>query len=300
MSKKIFISLFIVIILGFVFFPKISHAPTEAPSTKISVISSFLPYHLIVGQIGGEKISSSYVIKPGVEPHDYDPKPSEIKSIYQSNLFIYNGANLEPWADKAVGEKTNQKLKVINASSLVTVLTNQNIPDPHIWLDPIRMQTIAQTITDNLSAIDPINQAYFQKNFTQLLTELKTLDAQYQTLKKCQTHRLVTSHEALGYLADRYGFQIDSIQGLSPDFEPTPRQLSDLINKIKTLNIKSILVEDLVSPKYSQTIQEETHVALLPFHTLEGLPQNSINPSYYKLQLENIKSLRQALQCPNQ
>ncbi len=266
---------------------------------KVEVAVSFFPYAEIVKAIGGDRVLVTSLVPFGIEPHDFDPKTADLAQLYRSKLFVYNGAGFEPWADKIKTEIENNGVKVLVGSDSQDLIRQGNTIDPHIWLDPLIVENISKRLVPLLSKIDPDGESTYQDNLSQFLSQLSEIDSDLKVLSLCKNKTLVSSHQALSYLARRYGFSITSIQGLSPDSEPSPNLLSEIIKTINQQKTKYILTESLVNPKYAQTISQETGAKLLKFETIEGItPEQAKNQeNYLSLQRYNVLTLKTALLC---
>lgn len=275
-------------------------AMTSQVPHKIAVTASFYPLAYFAQEIGGDKVSVFNVTPAGSEPHDFEPTPQDLANVFNSKLFIYNGAGLEPWVDKIIPDLQNKKVTLVKASTGVDIIGSGAQTDPHIWLDPVLAQQIGTNIRDGLIAVDPQNSAFYTQNSDNLILKLTALDQQYQkSLSHCQQTDIFTSHQAFAYLAKRYNFKSNSITGLSPNEEPSPQTMADLVNLIKEKKVKYVLTETLVSTKLSDTLAEEAKVTTLVFNPLEGLTPNDLKDGqdYFSIQQQNIKNISTALQC---
>jgi zinc transport system substrate-binding protein len=268
-----------------------------APSSgKVRVTASFYPVAEFARQVGGDKVDVSTLVKPGVEPHDYDPTPQDLKGLYSSRLFVYNGAGLEKWLDRVKPDLKDNNVATVDASTGIELRPM----DPHIWLDPVLAQKEVDNISAGLQKVDPSNASYYQARAKDYKTQLATLDSSYRSgLAQCTRHDIVTSHQAFGYLGSRYGLDVLAISGLSPDEEPTPQQLGDAATFAREHQVKYIFFETLVSPKLSETLAKEVGAQTLVFNPLEGLTDDEIaaGDNYVTVQQENLKNLRIALDC---
>ncbi len=293
------------IILGAIVFI-FAKQPTPAPVSgqKIQVVASFYPLYYFASQIGGDKAEVANITPSGGEPHDYEPTAGDLIEIENSRLLIINGFGLEAWGDDIKKNLDPAKTALVTASDGIIShqLTEEGetMIDPHVWLSP----ELAKTIVDNIAAgfikVDPANELYYQNNATQLKNKLDQLDAAYRTgLKNCQLKDIVTSHAAFGYLAQAYGLNQIAIAGLSPDAEPSPAQLADIVKQARADNIKYIFFESLVSPKLSQTIATEIGAQTLVFNPLEGLTKDELagGQDYFTEMQNNLTNLETALQC---
>ncbi|HSX28223.1 MAG TPA: metal ABC transporter substrate-binding protein [Candidatus Saccharimonadales bacterium] len=277
-------------------------------SDKIQVTASFYPMAEFARQVGGDKVAVNTLVKPGVEPHDYDPSPQDLVGLYQSKLFVYNGAGLEKWTDRIQKDLASNHVTAVRASDGIQLLApfaddeegSGAATDPHVWLDPMLAIKEVTAIKDGLVKIDPANQTYYEAHaqaFTQQLTDLDT--AYKNGLQQCQRRDIVTSHQAFRYLAQQYNLTSVSISGLSPDDEPSPQKLADVAQFAKAHDVQYIFFESLASPKLSQTIASEVGAKTLVFNPLEGLTDSDIalGKNYLSVQKENLQNLRTALDC---
>jgi len=273
-------------------------AITQTRSTdngkKLKVAASYYPLYDFAKQVAGDKADIQNLTPVGTEPHDYEPSPSILISAERSDVFIYNGGHMEPWAQKFLADYDHTAVK---ASQGISLKAGQ---DPHFWLDPVLAQKIVDSIRDGLSKADPSNKAYYAQNAEDYNKKLATLDNAYRTgLASCQQHTVISSHEAFSYLADRYGFTVESIAGISPEEEPSISRLAMLSNLVKTSGIHYVFFESLVSPRLADTIAQETGAKTLVFDPIEGLSETDqkLGKNYIGIQYENLANLKKALAC---
>jgi zinc transport system substrate-binding protein len=273
-------------------------------SNKLQVVTSFYPLYFFSQQIGGEKARVINITPAGAEPHDYEPTAQDIAQIENSKLLILNGGGLEAWGAHI---KQNLDSKNIVIITIGEGLINQqvseeggNATDPHIWLSPPLAKEIVDKITKGFIQIDPENVKYYQPNADRLKNQLSNLDKEYrQGLHTCLEKNIITSHAAFGYLATAYGLNQIPIAGLSPDSEPSPRQLAGIVKFAKINKIKYIFFERLVSPKLSETIAKEIGAKTLVLNPIEGLSNDEVSQgkNYFTEMRNNLANLKLALQC---
>ncbi|MGD0523066.1 MAG: zinc ABC transporter substrate-binding protein [Candidatus Microgenomates bacterium] len=276
----------------------------KSDNNKLEVTASFYSYYFFASQVGGNKVSVINITPPGGEPHDYEPTPQDIINIESSKLLILNG-NVEPWANKIKDLLKGKNTVILETGSGLftqTVVDENGInsTDPHIWLSPKLAKTQVNSILDKYIQIDPQNKDYYTNNANNLLNDLNSLDMEYKTgLASCRLQDIITSHAAFGYLAADYGLKQIAIAGLSPDSEPSLKQLAEIASFAKTNNIKYIFFESLVSPKLSQTIASEVGAKTLVLNPIEGLTSTEISQgkNYLTVMQDNLKNLRLALDC---
>jgi zinc transport system substrate-binding protein len=286
-------------------------APGTAKRTgAVVIIGSFYPMSWVAQRVAGSDASVATLTKPGAEPHDIELTPRQIVAVGQADLVVYI-KGLQPAVDQAVGRYA--KNKAIDAASLVRTLpltAHESVAgggsggsgggghDPHLWLDPSRLATVAKAVGDRLAQDDPTHAATYEANARALGADLGTLDHEYAAgLRGCRHKIIVTSHAAFGYLADRYGLAQVSVAGIDPQNEPSPQRLAALTGEIRRAGVTTVFTETLVSPKVAQTLAREAHVRTATLDPIEGLPPGS-KGDYLSIMRRNLQTLRTALECP--
>ena len=296
----------LVVILFFVFVSKnFKQTKPEAENndSKINIVASFYPIFFFASKIGGEHVRVVNITPSGAEPHDYEPTTSDIAKIENSNLVIINGG-VEVWADKIKDSLNNKNISIVKAGDgLLTqdlAEEGKTSKDPHVWLDPTLAKKEVEKISEALQNIDSDNSQIYKQNTILLKNKLDSLDADFKKeLASCKTKDIITSHAAFGYLSTRYDLQQVSIAGLSPDEEPSEKQLTEISKFAKANKVKYIFFENLVSPKLSETIANEIGAKTLVLNPLEGLTDDQMQKgeNYFSQMQQNLKNLKIALEC---
>lgn len=276
-------------------------------NTKPTIVTTIYPLYEFTKQVVGDKADVVLLVPNGAEPHDWEPSPSDLIKVKNASLVIYNGAGLEPWVEK-IGSTTLSGKQTLSAANVVPLLQAQydeegesaetGVMDPHIWLDPVNAQAIVHAIAAAAAQIDPSNSDYYSANSTNYITRLVELDHDYRLALASTARRdIITSHAAFGYLAARYGLNQIAIMGLSPDAEPTPERMAQVIRHVRSAGIKYIFFETLVSPKLSEIIASETGAQTLVLNPLEGLSDDEIanGENYITVMRMNLTNLQYAL-----
>lgn len=262
--------------------------------TSIRVATSFYPLYFFAKAIGGHSISVTNITPAGAEPHDYELSTRDIRTIEQSGLLVTNGL-IEPWLDTISTNLQGKKTTIVVAGQGLFI-----DGDPHIWLDPMLAKKEAAAIRAGLSVVDPTNIMVYQSNEQKLDTALDELDSVYrQGLRTCRLRTFIASHAAFGYLAARYNLKELAITGLSPDSEPSPKELAALTKFAKDNGVSYIFFEALVSPRLANTLAREVGAKTLVLNPLEGLTkeEESQGKDYFSIQKDNLENLKKALQC---
>lgn len=284
---------------------KTSQDSKEAKGMKI--VTSFYPIYAMVKEISGD-LNDVRMIQSSSGIHSFEPSANDIAAIYDANVFVYHSHTLESWAGSLDPSLQNSKVKVIEASEGMTLervsgledmqagdgIDEKTLYDPHTWLDPEKVAEEAQIIADKLSELDNANKDTYQKNAQSYSNKAHDLTNKYKPIfEKASQKTFVTQHTAFSYLAKRFGLNQLGIAGISPDQEPSPRQLTEIQEFVKTYKVKTIFTESNASSKVTDTLVKSTSVSLKTLNPLEADPQN--DKSYLENLEENLAVLAQEL-----
>lgn len=269
-----------------------SHDSTK----KAYIVASNYPLQQAAQQVVGKRAIVANLTPGGSEPHDFEPSARELAEVKNAQIFLYNGAGIDPWADDVAADINGV---AVNASRLVPLIALAGGSDPHFWLDPQLYSLIVAELNTAMKKIDPANSATYQANTDRYLTQLAALSSDYQrALGSCKTRTVVSSHGNLGYLALRYGFRVEAIAGVNAELEPSSGRIAELVELVKSMKLSHILTEPLLDDKTARTIARETGVRTLVFDPIEGAKtSDQQGNNYYDIQKKNIKALQTALGC---
>jgi zinc transport system substrate-binding protein len=274
--------------------------------SHVDVVAAFYPLQYVTEQVGGDHVKVTNLVKPGAEPHDLELSPQQIGEVSQAGLVVYL-SGFQPNVDAAVANEA--KDRSLDAAA-VAPLRNGYTPieeghlhedekgkDPHVWLDPTRLAGIADAVAARLGKLDSAHAAEFAKNAADLRAKLTTLDGEYRTgLATCRSRTMVVSHNAFGYLAERYGLTEIGITGLTPEAEPTAARLTEVARLAKREKVQVIFFETLVSDKIAKTLAAEVGARAEVLDPLEGLGAGNTG-DYISVMRTNLATLRSALGC---
>lgn len=308
-TGKIIALIIVIAIVGILIyaFANRSVSPTNnISSDKIKIVASFYPLADFAKNVGGDFVNVTNITPAGAEPHEYEPTPQDIVKVHSSQLLIYNGNGVDPWAEKIEADLKAKSIEVIKMSDKLESVKKETGDeggeefDPHFWLDPVNAQKEVDVIADALIEIDKAREKEYNKNRDNFKKQLADLDAEYRnSLANCELRTIVTSHNAFKYLARRYNLETLYILGLSPEEEPSAKTIAEVANLAKEKNIKYIFFETLVNPKLSETIANEIGAKTLVLNPIEGLTDEEIaaGKNYLSVMRENLTNLKTALQC---
>lgn len=267
-----------------------------AAEKKLTVVTTLFPLYDFARNIGQDKITVTLLLPPGIEAHSYEPSAGDVMKVAGADIFIYTSKLMEPWAEKFVRGVDSNKLLVMEAGGEFIG------KDPHIWLDFIKAMTIVNRIRDAFIAKDAANRVFYLAAAKLYNKKLADLDAEYQkTLTGCQNKVLIQGgHFAFGYLAQRYHLQyIAAYEGFSPDAEPTPRNLAELVDTIKLYKVKYIFYEELISPRVAEVLAQETGTRLLKLSAAHNLTREELDQGvgFIEIMKANLENLKKGLLC---
>jgi zinc transport system substrate-binding protein len=271
----------------------------------VTVIAGFYPLEWAAERVGGDRVSVSSLTPPGAEAHDLELAPRDVGAIGDADLAVYL-AGFQPALDEAVESEAADS--AWDAGQVADLIAGEHADeddhgddeavDPHFWLDPTRLAAVGDGLAERLSEIDPDGAASFEENAAALREDLEALDAEIQAgLADCQVDTLVTSHEAFGYLADRYGLEVVGISGLSPSQEPDPAQLAEIATLVRERGVTTVYTETLVDPAVAETVAEEAGVRTAVLDPVEGLTDESAGEDYLQVMRANLVTLQEGQSC---
>jgi zinc transport system substrate-binding protein len=284
-------------------------AETAASGAKPEVVAAFYPLQWLTEQVGGSDVQITTLTAPGVEPHDLELSLQQVSELQKAALTVYI-KGVQPAVDDAVTPD-----KSFDAATAVTTLPvgdhaeeeghageghageehghEEAGYDPHIWLDPSRLATVATKLSERLATVDAAHAQAYKDRAAKTAAALGTLDQEFgKGLAACRTKTLVTAHEAFGYLADRYKLKQVGIT-LDPEQEPSPARLSEVAKLAKTEGVTTIFTESLVSPKVAEVLASQVGAKTAVLDPLESKPSGD----YLSAMRDNLKTLQTALGC---
>jgi zinc transport system substrate-binding protein len=263
-------------------------APAGPDDGRIGVVAGFYPLQFLGEEIGGERVAVQNLTRAGAEPHDLELRPSQFAALEDAGLVVYL-RGFQPAVDEAVDlQRRGKAFDVAGVEGL-------RDGDPHVWLDPMRFAVVAQRLGDRLAALDPGAAGPIRERAAALAERLRQLDAEFSAgLAECARRDVVTSHDAFGYLAERYGLVQVSVTGIDPEEDPGPQQVRDVADVARQRGVTTIFFESLVSPKLSETVAREIGAKAAVLDPIEGVEDGE---TYFTAMRANLAALRDALGC---
>lgn len=244
---------------------------TTSVFAQVKITTTIKPLSDIVKEVGKDKVSTQYIIPSNVNFHLYEYKPQDLKTIYNSDLFVFIGEG-EPSIDSiAKSLPDDKKLKVIDIKSMYLIKEeDHNEIHPAVWLDPENAKVIAKEVANFLSKKDPKNKDFYQRNLQSFINQCDELlnygKAKFSTLKN---RYFVSYHYEFPYFVNRFGLVYLAEIEIGHGREPTPKHLLNVIQKMKRYNVKAIFTsKQFYNPKTVKIVLEQTGAKVVFLDTM--------------------------------
>jgi zinc transport system substrate-binding protein len=263
---------------------------STAHGGTVRVVAGLYPLAYVAEQVGGDAVTVTDLTPGGAEPHDIELTPSQVRTVQEADVvLVVHG--LQPAVDDAAPGKD----RTLDAFNGAARRGEGGARDPHIWLDPVRLAAVAQSLAERLATVDAAHAEDYRRRGRDLAAVLARIDGEYRTgLAHCARTAVVTSHEAFGYLADRYGLTQVGIAGLSPEAEPSPGRIAAAARYVRAHHVTTVFFESLVSPKVARTVARETGARTAVLDPIESVRTGD---DYVAVMGRNLAALRAALGC---
>lgn len=309
------IRFFVVLLLGmFVFAVGAAEAQAAEPSRKLRAVATFSVVADIVKSVAGDRLELVTLVGADADAHTYEPSPADARAIAQADLLFENGLGFESWIDKLYSASKSRALRVpIMKPAKVRMLADDDHDhhghdhdhgevDPHAWQDVRNVITAARLVAGVLAKSDPAGADGYRADADAYVKALEELDANIiklvQSLPK-ERRRLVTSHDSLGYFADRYGFMVvgSALHSVTTESsEPSAKVLAQVIRQVRAAKTPAVFVENMANPKVIEQIAREAKVEVVGSLYTDALGKpGSRGPTYVKMMQANVEAIVAAL-----
>lgn len=294
-----------------------------SPSEAKQVVASFYPLAFMAQAIVGETLAVTNLAGSG-DVHDYEPSPQDLVTLNNADLVLVQGAQLEPWAEDVLEELESKGVMTLEVTHDLDLAASKEAHDedhdeedhedeeehtdddhdehdhgafdPHTWLDPVLAQDMVTEILAALIAIDPANEDTYEANAQLLINKFDQLDQAFTArLTSCSNEEVIVSHDAFGYLARRYDFEVHAIAGVSTRDEPSAKILAELTEEAEE-GVTHILTEVSNVTRFADTLASETGLTVLNVNPLGRGPLDP-EKDFFDVMNENLESFSIALNC---
>lgn len=279
----------------------------SAPAARdgqIEVVATTTQIGDFVREVGGDAVAVDQILQPNTDPHEYEPRPSDVAGAAEATLVFANGDGLDEWIGQVVSDGGSDARVVDLGASVPERLPGESSGaeasryDPHWWHDPRNAEAAVREIERRLAAAaDPSRRRLFERNAGAYLVKLRALDAgiaRCMALVPPSRRKLVTDHDAFGYFADRYGIDVVGavIPSQATQAQPSAKDLSALAELIEREHVKAIFPESSLSPKVAEAIASQTGATAE--YTLYGDtlgPEGSDGATYLRMEAANADAM---------
>jgi zinc/manganese transport system substrate-binding protein len=280
--------------------------PATAQESRLPVVATFSILGDIVQNVGGERIQLRTLLGANGDMHVYEPTPADARAIANASLVFEIGLGFETRLDGLIRGSGSRVRRVAVTDGMSLIPTAAGDPhrhgayDPHVWHDVTNAIHMTNAVRDALVQVDPAGREFYYLNAAVYVWYLEQLDAwiheQVATLPP-ERRKLVTEHTNMAYFARRYGFELFGtvIGSVSTEAEATPRQLADLIRRVKASGIPAVFAENISSPRRMERLAEDAGVSVAIIYTDALGRPGSDGDTYHNLMRANTRTIVQAL-----
>ena len=254
-------------------------------------------------QIGGTNVTVEAIIRPGTDPHEFEPTTGDVRNVADADLVLLTGKGLEGYLSK-LEEAAGGDAKFVNVGQSIPSLTleeeGRSVEDPHWWHSVANMKRATRVVAAAFAKADPAHATDYERNAFSYLATLEELErwirVQLAVIPR-DKRKLVTTHDALGYLAHDYGFTIHPVKGISTADDPSSRHVKEVIAVIKEQGVNAVFMESIGNPRALRQISSETGARAGGTLYSDGLGDTEAN-TYESMMRHNISTIVDGLKNP--
>ncbi len=250
--------------------------PSSAPAQPVRVLAVETFLSDIAQNVAGDRLRVQALMPVGLDPHAFEPAPSDVVKVSESQVLIVNGAGLEDWLQRLLDNAGGQRLVIDASQGLAMRVPPPGDPaaaehpegDPHFWLDPTKVVRYVENIRDGLSQADPAGAGTYAKNAQAYIAQLNELDqwimAQVSQVPPAR-RLLVTNHETFGYFADRYGFKIIGaiVPSVTSNASPSAQEMAALVDRVRAAGAPAVFLEVGANTQLADQLAGETGIKVV-------------------------------------
>lgn len=275
-----------------------THIASSTPG-QITVVATTTQMQDLVRHVGGDNVHLVGILKPNVDPHDFEPSPSTAIALTGAKLVVESGVGVDTWIDGLVANAVPGTPVWVASKGLPLRTGDSSEPagDPHWWHDPTLFERAATALGERLASIDPAHADAYRANASSYVTRIRAMDAANKRLIATvprDERKLVTNHDAFGYFAAHYGIAVvgSVLPSLSTVAQPSAKDVADLIGKIRAAHVRAIFTESSLNPALEEQIASEAGVKVYANLYGDTLgPPGSPGASYIGMERWNMRAM---------
>ncbi len=282
---------------------------------KLKAVASFSILGDMVRQVGGGRVEITTLVGPNGDAHVFSPTPATAKLLASADIFLVNGLGFEGWMERLETSSGFKGVTVVASTGVETLAMDEGhhhdehgdghdedggeAADPHAWQSLANGKIYVANIRDGLIAADPEGKAVYEANATKYLA---AIDAEEIAVKEAiaslppERRRIITSHDAFGYLADAYGLEVISPEGVSTESEASAQDVAMIIRQIREEKIPAVFLENVTDRRLLDQIARETGAKIGGVLYSDALSEpDGPAPTYLGMFRHNIGALSAAM-----
>ncbi len=259
-------------------------------SDKIVALSTFTIIADMVAEVGGDKVDSISLTKPGAEIHGYQPTPDDLVQASKADIMFENGMNLEVWTEKLRASIPNVTVVRVSTNVAVQYISEDAYagkPNPHAWMSPEQGLIYIENIRQGLTTAAPEHAAYFAAQAAAYSDKIRAVDNKLeQALGQLpENNRVLVSCEgAFSYLTNDYNLEEEYLWAINSESQGSPQQVAKIIEVVKAKKIPAVFCESTVEPRIQQEVVAATGARLGGVLFVDSLsPKDGPASTYLKL-----------------
>lgn len=272
---------------------------SSARGREITVVASTTQVQDLVRNVGGARVRLVGILEPNVDPHEYEPKPSDAAALAEAKLIVESGVGVDAWMAGLLSSADERTPTWTASTGLAIRRGDAQEPegDPHWWHDPRNFEHAATALAAELGKVDPAGAGTYATNAATYVTEIRSMDAaNVADLRQVPVgqRKLVTNHDAFAYLAARYDFTVvgSVLDSLSTTAQPSAQKIAELVRKIRSEHVRAIFTESSLNPKLERQIAARAGVGVYANLYGDTLgPSGSPGATYLQMERWNVQAI---------
>ena len=252
----------------------------SAPERRL-VAATVFPVFDLTRRVADDRLDVRLILAPGLDPHDYEPRPKDVAGLADASLIFAVGLGLDPWAQGLARSAGAGEARVFELGPLMDpilappgLIRPEPLIDPHFWTDPVRARRAVDVIVEALSGLDPEGGPFYRERGGAVKRSIQALDEEVE--RQAQTwarRRLVTLHGSLFYFAARYGLQVTGVVLPVPGTEPSAQHMAALVAELRGPGGAALFTEPQMESQIATALAREAGVSTHEVDALGGGPR---------------------------
>jgi len=253
----------------------------RAPRPQRQVAATVFPLYDIAQRVAGDRLEVHLILQPGLDPHDYEPRPRDIVGLADAGLIFAVGLGLDPWAQRVARAAGAGEARVFEIGPLMDpilapsgVIRKEPMIDAHFWTDPVRALRAVDVTVEALSGLDPGGGPFYRERGQTLRHSIETVHAEVQRQATTwRKRRIITFHGSLFYFAARYGLEVVAVVQPVPGTEPPPQHVTELTRLLQGPDAAVLFVEPQLDAQLARALAREAGATVHEVDPMGGAPR---------------------------